>query len=47
MISLTAPTRVVLPAPKPPATMIFTDVGITVAAHPELECTDTFKHRLK
>src|SRR5215207_10780390 len=46
-ISLTAPTNVVLPAPKPPAISIFTATGSSSAGPMRLERTETTDHRLK
>src|SRR5258708_8645437 len=49
VISLTEPTNVVLPAPKPPATTILTDVTATSAAMPlaVLELAKSTKHPFK
>ncbi len=45
-ISLTEPTSVVLPTPKPPATMILSGVGTTDVVPPS-ELGKTIEHRLK
>src|SRR5215211_3724035 len=49
MISETAPTKVVLPTPKPPAMTILTGVGVldSPAGEPDLYCPESIEHPLE
>src|SRR6478609_10273892 len=44
-ISETVPTRVVLPAPKPPATRILIALGSLTCPASRLECAESIEHR--
>src|SRR4051812_12527075 len=47
LISLTAPTRVVLPTPNPPATRIFTASGMAAAPREGSERLESIEHFLQ